>query len=280
MFEHKSAPKPTQAPSPLTSNASRSPLAGQSMSAQQEQLRPGGSGYAAQAAALSPNSAAAEPALMPFLTPAASTVAQGQAVVAESSSSLLDDLAGWAGFAVTAIKYIEVGGMIDRARNISRVVGEVQGGADVAALGIDPSDHRLANVAQMQSVMDAHQKDGHQTAAHGLRDANAAFYVLLGNNAGRFDGMDMERYRKIGALGVDEAAKVLPDFEADLFAGQTDEGTIEFGNSLSARHRGQLFEVYNSGISLVQKGDRALDKLGQAASDAAAWTRDLFGMGK
>ena len=57
--------------------------------------------------------------------------------------------------------------------------------------------------------------------------------------------MDMEEYRAIGAMSGDEAADVLPEFEAELFRNSTDPATVEFGNSLPAEERLQLFLFHN-----------------------------------
>lgn len=279
-------PSPASTTAPAKSGA-RTQLQGRSLREQQDLLRPGANGFDVRSAALKP--ATAPPAQTQAPKQQGATPERAQAAAAQAAAhqeqaeaatgGLLDELAGWADFALTALKYVKVDGMFDRAREVARIVGEVGGGADVAALGIDPNDHRLRNVAEMQSVIDARRGRAEgPIAADGLRDANAAFYVLMGNNAGRFDGIDMARYRRIGALGVDEAAKVLPDFEADLFAAQSDPATIEFGNSLSPKHRRELFQAYNAAKALVDRGGRALDRLGDAAEKATAWARDLMGL--
>ena len=66
-------------------------------------------------------------------------------------------------------------------------------------------------------------------AAHSLRDANAWFYTLFGNDSGSFKNMDMARYREIGAMDAEEAAKILPEFESDTFRRSGDKETIQYG---------------------------------------------------
>lgn len=61
--------------------------------------------------------------------------------------------------------------------------------------------------------------------------------------------MDMARYREIAAMPGEEAAKVLPEFEADLFAKQSDPATVEFGNSLPAAQRHDLFMLHNQHLT-------------------------------
>ncbi len=73
-----------------------------------------------------------------------------------------------------------------------------------------------------------------------------------------------------------DAAGVLPEFEAELFARQSDAATIEFGNSLSARHRQQLFKAYNFGQDLTDSARDALLRLLDAAERAADWIQDAF----
>ena len=265
--KHQSNIQPTLL-DPLTPQSSdyQDHLEGRSIDEQRAILSPDNGGYEAQRAALSP---APEPVV-------AAQVTDSQAQASGAANSLLDDLAGWADFAATAIKYVKVEGIFDRAMEVAQIIREVQSGGDLESLGIESSDHRLRNVAEMQGVIEAERGRTEPLAADGLRDANAAFYVLMGNNAGRFDGIDMARYRKIGAMHVDKASAVLPDFEADLFANQTDAATIEFGDSLSAKHRRELFQTYNAGKSLVDKGQLVFDRLGEVGDKVAAWGRDLM----
>lgn len=255
-------------------------LRGRSLAEQDAMMSPDAQSHDAQAAALVPaspkGSVAGERA-----GAKAARLEGARAETRRAASGMLDDLAGWVDFAITALRYVKVDGMLDRAREVAGVIGAVKGGAAASGLGIDAGDHRLRNVAEMQSVIESQRaaRGGEAPgllAADGLRDANASFYVLLGNNAGRFDGLDMVRYRAIGALGVEEAAKVLPDFEAELFANQTDAATIAFGDSLSPAHRRQLFEAYNAGRRLVDGGAQVLDQLSDAGRRAKDWVKDLM----
>ena len=265
-------PSSTDAPR-RTSGAIRRELRGRSLAEQQSMLSPGSQSYASQSAQRAPQLSRQERRNQFHQR-------RHERQLQQETDGILSELAGWADFAWTAMKNVQFSGMIDRTREVFRIVDAVASGGDVAALGIDPNDHRLRNVAEMHAIV-AQSESGvgdDRLAAEGLRDANAVFYVLLGNGAGRFDGMDMERYRQIGRLSVDEAAEVLPEFEAELFAAQTDEATIEFGDSLSAKHRGDLFDADNTTRDLAHYGGQAVDAIADAGQAAIDWTRDLLGL--
>lgn len=152
---------------------------------------------------------------------------------------------GWLDFLVEGAKNLEFDGMIDRFQQARAVRKAIEAGADPASLGIDEKDYRLRNVAEMSDVAEDVEGKVDHPAAHSLRDANFAFYTLFGNNGGSFEGMDMTRYREIAAMPGEQAAEVLPEFEADTFAKVQDPDTVAFGNSLPAAQRKQLFKLHN-----------------------------------
>ena len=97
----------------------------------------------------------------------------------------------------------------------------------------------------MQHVIEQAGRRSGGLAAHSLRDANSWFYTLFGNDSGSFKNMDMARYREIGAMQADEAAEVLPDFEADTFRRSGDQATVDYGNSLAPAQRRDLFKLHS-----------------------------------
>lgn len=164
-------------------------------------------------------------------------------VAAETAS---EEEGGWWTFVLSATSNLSYSGMLDRYLEVERVIERVESGVKPSELGIAAGDYRLRNVAEMSDVIRSLPAGVDRPAAYSLRDANSWFYVLFGNNGGSFQGMDMQRYREIGAMSGSDAAEVLPQFEADLFARQTDPATVAFGNSLPAAERLDLFLFHNS----------------------------------
>ncbi|MEE2750106.1 MAG: hypothetical protein VX519_01645 [Myxococcota bacterium] len=155
------------------------------------------------------------------------------------------DEGSWADFIWESVKKVNLDGVVDRYLEVQRIEEAIKEGANPNELGIPETHYRLQNVAQMQHVIEqAGQRSG-GLAAHSLRDANSWFYTLFGNDSGSFRNMDMARYREIGAMQANEAAEVLPDFEADTFRRSGDQATADFGNSLSPEQRRDLFKLHS-----------------------------------
>jgi hypothetical protein len=159
-----------------------------------------------------------------------------------------DPHGGWLNFVATATANLSYRGMLDRYEEAERVVARVEAGQRPDGLGLPPSRYRLRNVAEMTEVIQG-LEGVERPAAYSLRDANRWFYVLFGDNGGSFEGMDMDRYREIAAMPGEKAAEHLSQFEADTFRDSTDPGTIEFGNSLPAEERMELFLFHNRWVA-------------------------------
>ncbi len=159
------------------------------------------------------------------------------------------DKRGWFSFFRTALRNLQLGGMLGRYLEARRVEKNIESGGSPKGLGLDPKDYRLRNVAEMSEVGSEVKGKVDRPAAHSLRDANFWFYTVFGNRSGSFEGMDMERYREIGAMPGKEAAEILPHFEAETFKCTQDPETIEFGNSLPERQRRDLFMLHNRVLS-------------------------------
>ena len=156
---------------------------------------------------------------------------------------------GWLSFIGTALSNLEVDGLVERYLEASQIEELIASGVQPEELGLDPKDYRLQNVAQMSEVARDVEGDVDQPAAHSLRDANFWFYTFFANNGGSFEGMDMERYREIGAMPGEQAAEHLPAFEADTFERSGDAATREFGESLPEENRRELFMMHNRLLS-------------------------------
>ena len=159
-----------------------------------------------------------------------------------------DPHGGWLNFVATATANLSYSGMLDRYKEAERVIARVEAGQRPDGLGLPPSRYRLRNVAEMTEVIQG-LEGVERPAAYSLRDANHWFYVLFGDNGGSFEGMDMDRYREIAAMPGEEAAEHLSQFEADTFRDSADPGTIEFGNSLPAEERMELFLFHNRWVA-------------------------------
>jgi len=166
-------------------------------------------------------------------------------VALEAASGAEEEQGGWWTFITTSVGNITFDGMLTRYIETDVVIDLVEAGRDPATLNYPPGSHRLRNVGEMTDVIGELPETVDNPAAYSLRDANMWFYILFGNEGGDFSGMDMEEYRAIGALPGDQAAEVLPEFEAELFRNSTDPSTVEFGNSLPAEERLQLFLLHN-----------------------------------
>ncbi len=151
----------------------------------------------------------------------------------------------WADFIWESIKKVTLDGVIDRYLEVQRIKDAVEKGANPGELGIPHDHYRLRNVAEMQNVIEQAGPRAGGLAAHSLRDANAWFYTLFGNDSGSFKNMDMARYREIGAMQADKASAVLPDFEAETFRRSGDRATSEYGNSLAPSQRRELFKLHS-----------------------------------
>ncbi len=151
----------------------------------------------------------------------------------------------WTNFIWESVKKVKFDGVVDRYLEVQKIQKAIESGAAPGELGISPEHYRLRNVAEMQEVIEQAGTRSGGLAAHSLRDANAWFYTLFGNDSGSFKDMNMARYREIGAMQADEAASVLPDFEAETFRRSGDQATVEFGNSLSPSQRRDLFKLHS-----------------------------------
>jgi len=169
-------------------------------------------------------------------------MARDMALTAATQS---EEEGGWWTFITTSVGNITFDGMLTRFVETDVVIDLIEEGRDPASLNYPEGAHRLRNVAEMTDVIGELSADVDNPAAYSLRDANMWFYILFGNEGGDFSSMDMEEYRTIGAMSGDEAAEVLPEFEAELFRNSTDPSTVEFGNSLPAEERLQLFLLHN-----------------------------------
>jgi len=151
----------------------------------------------------------------------------------------------WTNFIWESVKKVKFDGVVDRYLEVQKIQEAIESGAQPEDLEIPPEHYRLRNVAEMQGVIQQSGTRSGGIAAHSLKDANAWFYTLFGNDSGSFKNMDMARYREIGGMQADEAASVLPDFEADTFRRSGDQATTEFGNSLSPDQRRDLFKLHS-----------------------------------
>ena len=152
---------------------------------------------------------------------------------------------GWLDFLWESVKKIKIDGVVDRYFEVQRVEKAVKDGKAPGALDIPKSHYRLQNVAEMQNVIEQAGPNAGGLAAHSLRDANAWFYTLFGNDSGSFANMDMAQYRQIGAMQADQAASVLPQFEAETFRRSGDTATVRYGNMLPAEQRRDLFTFHS-----------------------------------
>jgi hypothetical protein len=152
---------------------------------------------------------------------------------------------GWLSFIGSSISNLTFDGMLDRYLAVEEVIERVEAGEAPGDLGIPTEDYRLRNVAEMTEIIQRLEGTVDNLAAYSLRDANASFYTLFGNEGGDFSNMDMGRYREIGEMSGDAAAEVLPEFEAELFRSSSDPDTVAFGNSLPANERLALFMFHN-----------------------------------
>ncbi len=166
-----------------------------------------------------------------------------------------EDDSGWLNFITTAADNLQFSGMIERYLEAREVKDAVEAGSRLDELGIDEEDYRLRNIAEMTDVANEVEGKVDHPAAHSLQAANFWFYTFFGNNGGSFEGMDMERYREIAAMPGEEAADVLPEFEAETFRRSQDPETIEFGNSLPEENRKELFMLHNSLFSPKKEDD-------------------------
>jgi hypothetical protein len=156
-----------------------------------------------------------------------------------------EEQGGWLSFAWQGLSNLKFSGAWDRYNEVERVSAAVKRGARAASLGIPQENYRLRNVAELTEVIVAAGDQADAIAAHSLRDANAWFYTLFGNNAGSFENMDIARYREIAAMPAEQAAKALGEFEAKTFRASGDADTIAFGNSLPAEQRRDLFLLHS-----------------------------------
>ena len=152
---------------------------------------------------------------------------------------------GWLNFAWQGLSNLKFSGAWDRYTEVERITAVVKRGASASSLGIPEENYRLRNVAELTEVIEAAGDLAAGIAAHSLRDANAWFYTLFGNNAGSFENMDMARYREIAAMPAGQAANSLGEFEAQTFRASGDADTISFGNSLPAEQRRDLFLLHS-----------------------------------
>ena len=156
-----------------------------------------------------------------------------------------DEDGGWVPFVREVIDKLTFDGILDRFLEVERIIEAVEAGASPAALGIDPEDYRLRNVAEMTDVLREIRGAVERPTADSLKAANQWFYVLFGNRGGDFSGMDMAEYREIARMPGDQGAERLPHFEERLFANSNDPDTRRFGNSLPAEQRLDLFLLHN-----------------------------------
>ena len=156
-----------------------------------------------------------------------------------------EEKGGWLSFAWQGLSNLKFTGAWDRYNEAERVMAAIRRGAKPSSLGIPEENYRLQTVAELTDVIEAAGDNADGIAAHSLRDANAWFYTLFGNNAGSFENMDMDRYREIAAMPAGQAAKVLGEFEAQTFRASGDADTIAFGNSLPAEQRRDLFLLHS-----------------------------------
>jgi hypothetical protein len=156
-----------------------------------------------------------------------------------------EEKGGWLSFAWQGLSNLKLSGAWDRYNEVERITAAVKRGARTGSLGIPKENYRLRNVAELTEVIELAGDRADGIAAHSLRDANAWFYTLFGNNAGSFENMDMARYREIAAMPAGQAAKVLGEFEAKTFSASGDADTIAFGNSLPAEQRRDLFLLHS-----------------------------------
>ena len=152
---------------------------------------------------------------------------------------------GWLTFAWQGLSNLKFSGALYRYNQVERIIAAVKRGARAGSLGIPKKNYRLRNVAELTEVIELVGDRADGIAAHSLRDANAWFYTLFGNNAGSFENMDMDRYREIAAMPAGQAANALGEFEAQAFKASGDADTIAFGNSLPAEQRRDLFLLHS-----------------------------------
>jgi hypothetical protein len=156
---------------------------------------------------------------------------------------------GWASFVGASLGNLQLDGMQERYAQASNIEELIASGVKPEELGIDPTNYRLRNIAEMSDVAKQVEGSVDRPAAHSLRDANMVFYTLFANKGGSMEGMDMERYREIAAMPGEQAAEKLPEFEAESFEKSTDPGTKEFGKALSVENRRKLFMMHNKTLS-------------------------------
>jgi hypothetical protein len=155
------------------------------------------------------------------------------------------DGVGWLDFLKQSAKKLRFDRSVERYFEVQRIVKAVRSGASPGDLGIPDDHYRLRNVAEMQDVIEEAGPNADGLAAYSIRYANAWFYILFGNDSGNFQNMNMARYRDIGAMQAHDAFTILPKFETRTFRRSGDKDTVEFGNSLSAKNRGDLFKFYS-----------------------------------